>query len=86
MIIISVVLVSFWMFSSVIMNNIALAIDSTEVRHIMSLSSREKENDNEIIILFGATLIDGTGSPPKSDTVVIINGSKIGFCNVSVGS
>jgi imidazolonepropionase-like amidohydrolase len=64
--------------SSEIMSNITLmAIDLTEIHHNMSLSSLGTDNGSEVFVLHGATLIDGTGSPPKSDAVVIINGNKI---------
>ena len=53
------------------------AIDLTEIHHNMSLSSLSTDNGSEVFVLHGATLIDGTGSPPKSDAVVIINGNKI---------
>jgi len=54
-----------------------MAIDLTEIHHNMSLSSLSTDNGSEVFVLHGATLIDGTGSPPKSDAVVIINGNKI---------
>lgn len=77
--IVSVGLFSFLVFSSsVIMSDISLmAIDLTEIHHEMSLSSLGTDNGTEVYVLHGATLIDGTGSPPKSDTIVIINGNKI---------
>jgi imidazolonepropionase-like amidohydrolase len=34
-------------------------------------------NNNTISVLAGPTLIDGTGDPPKSNAVIIINGNKI---------
>ena len=76
---VSVGLLSLLMFSSSeIMSNITLmAIDLTENHHNMSLSSLGTDNGSEVFVLHGATLIDGTGSPPKSDAVVIINGNKI---------
>jgi imidazolonepropionase-like amidohydrolase len=77
--IIYVSLLSFLVFSpSEIMSNINLmAIDLTEIHHNMSLSSLGTDNGSEIFVLHGATLIDGTGSAPKSDSVIIINGNKI---------
>jgi imidazolonepropionase-like amidohydrolase len=76
---VSVGLLSLLVFSSSeIMSNITLmAIDLTEIHHNMSLSSLGTDNGSEVFVLHGATLIDGTGSPPKSDAVVIINGNKI---------
>jgi imidazolonepropionase-like amidohydrolase len=75
---VSVGLLSLLMFSSSeIMNNITLmAIDLTEIDHNMS-PLLGTDNGSEVFVLHGATLIDGTGSPPKSDAIVIINGNKI---------
>jgi imidazolonepropionase-like amidohydrolase len=77
--IVSVGLLLFLVFSSSeIMSGITLmAIELTEIHHNMSLSSLSTDNGSEVFVLHGATLIDGTGSPPKSDAVVIINGNKI---------
>lgn len=36
-----------------------------------------KINGKGIVILEGATLIDGTGTPPKPDSVIVINRNKI---------
>ena len=75
---VSVGLLSLLVFSSSeIMSNITLmAIDLTEIHHNMS-PLLGTDNGSEVFVLHGATLIDGTGSPPKSDAVVIINGNKI---------
>jgi imidazolonepropionase-like amidohydrolase len=75
---VSVGLLSLLMFSSSeIMSNITLmAIDLTEIDHNMS-PLLGTDNGSEVFVLHGATLIDGTGSPPKSDAIVIINGNKI---------
>jgi len=75
---VSVGLLSLLMFSSAeIMSNITLmAIDLTEIHHNMS-RLLDTDNGSEVLVLHGATLIDGTGSPPKSDAIVIINGNKI---------
>ena len=77
--IISVGLLSFLVFSSSeIMSDITLmAIDLTEIHHNVSLSSEGTDNGSEVFVLHGATLIDGTGSAPKSNAVVFINGNKI---------
>ncbi len=76
---VSVGLLSLLVFSSSeIMSDMTLmAIDLTEIHHNMSLSLLGTDNGSEVFVLHGATLIDGTGSPPKSDAVVIINGNKI---------
>jgi imidazolonepropionase-like amidohydrolase len=44
-----------------------------------SLSSPRSDNAAviEVLVLHGATLIDGTGSPPKAGTDIIISGNKI---------
>ena len=77
--IVSVGLLSFLVFSSSeIMSGITLmAIELTEIHHNMSLSSLSTDNGSEVFVLHGATLIDGTGSAPKNDAVVIVNGNKI---------
>jgi imidazolonepropionase-like amidohydrolase len=77
--IISVGLFLFSVFSSSeIMSDITFTgIDLTEIHHNISLSSLSTDNRSEVLVLHGATLIDGTGSPPRSDAVVIINGNKI---------
>ena len=77
--IVDVSFLSFLVFSSSeIMSDINhLAFGLTEIHHNMSLSSLGTDNGSEIFVLHGATLIDGTGSAPKSDSVVIINGNKI---------
>ena len=77
--IIYVSFLSFLVFSlSEIMSDInLLAIGLTETHHNMSLSSLGTDNGSEIFVLHGGTLIDGTGSAPKSDSGVIFNGNKI---------
>ena len=77
--IVSVGLLSFLVFSSSeIMSDITLmATDLTEIHHNVSLSSEGTDNGSEVFVLHGATLIDGTGSAPKSNAVVFINGNKI---------
>jgi hypothetical protein len=52
-----------------------MAIDLAEIHRNMSLSSFGTDNGREVFVLLGGTLIDGTGSPPKSDALVIINGN-----------
>ena len=42
-----------------------------------SLSLLNRHNGNETLVLQGATLIDGTGTPPKTDAVIIICNNKI---------
>ena len=34
------------------------------------------ENENEILVLNGATLVDGNGGPPRADSVIVIDGNK----------
>jgi imidazolonepropionase-like amidohydrolase len=77
--IISVGLLSFLVISStMMMSDITLmAIQLAEIHQNMSLSSLVTHTGSEVLVLYGATLIDGTGSPPKSDAFVIINGNKI---------
>lgn len=77
--IVSVGLLLFLVFSSSeIMSDINLmAIELIEIHHNKSLLSLGTDNGSEVFVLHGATLIDGTGSAPKSDAVVIVNGNKI---------
>ena len=42
-----------------------------------SLSLLNTDNENEILVLNGATLIDGTDGPQKNNSVIIINNNKI---------
>ena len=39
----------------------------------LSLLNIENGNKNEVLVLNGATLIDGNGGPPKSDSIIVIN-------------
>ena len=75
----SVGLIFFLVFlSSETLSDITLmAIDLAEIHRNMSLSSFGTDNGSEVFVLHGCRLIDGTGSPPKSDAVVIINGNNI---------
>lgn len=77
--IVDVSFLSFLVFSSSeIMSDInLLAFGLTETHDNRSLLSLGTDHGSEIFVLHGATLIDGTGSAPKSDSVVIINGNKI---------
>lgn len=77
--IVDVSFLSFLVFSSSeIMSDInLLAFGLTETHDNRSLLSLSTDHGSEIFVLHGATLIDGTGSAPKSDSVVIINGNKI---------
>ncbi|MDQ3848105.1 MAG: amidohydrolase family protein, partial [Thermoproteota archaeon] len=43
----------------------------------LSYLSLDTMNNDTISVLAGPTLIDGTGDPPKSNAVIIINGNKI---------
>src|ERR687892_1613535 len=52
------------------------ATDSTTVSNT-SLSLLNKQNGNETLVLQGATLIDGTGTSPKTNAVIIIYDNKI---------
>jgi hypothetical protein len=54
-----------------------MAIDLADIHRNMSLSSFGTDNGREVFVLHGRRLIDGTGSPLKSDSAVIINGNNI---------
>ncbi len=52
--------------------------DNTMISYNISSSlTLDISNNNTILVLVGPTLIDGTGNPPKSNAVIIINGNKI---------
>ena len=75
----SVGLLFFLVFSSseTLSDITLMAIDLAEIHRNMSLSSFGTDNGSEVFILHGGRLIDGTGSPLKSDAAVIINGNNI---------
>jgi imidazolonepropionase-like amidohydrolase len=73
-------LLSLFVFSLsyAITNSTLVAIDFTENHHNKPLSSLSVDNNrSETLVLQGATLIDGTGAPPRNDAVIVINGNKI---------
>jgi imidazolonepropionase-like amidohydrolase len=51
--------------------------------HASPLTTRsdqaQTQNDTGVIILEGATVIDGTGALPKPNTTIVINGSRIAY-------
>ena len=53
------------------------AVDFTAYENKSSLSLNSDNRINETLILYGATLIDGTSTKPKTDSVILINDSKI---------
>ena len=69
--IISVGLLLFLVFSSSETLSVItlMAIDLAEIHRNISLSSFGTDNGSEVFVLHGGTLIDGTGSPPKSDAL-----------------
>jgi len=76
------VLASFLFISSTLtltFASISETVYSTQPPSIGRINNQTliKNNDVGIIILKGATLIDGTGALPKSNTTIAINGSKI---------
>src|SRR6266516_1036784 len=76
------VLASFLFISSTLtlsFASISETVYSTQPPSIGRINNQTliKNNDGGIIILKGATLIDGTGALPKSSTTIAINGSKI---------
>lgn len=42
-----------------------------------SLLLLDEQNENETLVLWGGTLIDGTDATPETDSVILINSSKI---------
>ena len=65
-----------FLISDIINDNPLRATDFT-VPDNRSLSLLNTDNENEILVLNGATLIDGTDGPQKNNSVIIINNSKI---------
>ena len=76
--IVYVALLSLFIFliSDIINDNPLGATDFT-VPYNRSLSLLNTDNENEILVLNGATLIDGTDGPQKNNSVIIINNNKI---------
>ena len=50
---------------------------TTAVASEYNISMLSKHNNTGIIVLKGATVIDGTGDPPRPNTTIIIDGSRI---------
>jgi imidazolonepropionase-like amidohydrolase len=74
----SLLLLSIFLFP--IVNVIPIGgIDLSEFSHNNELpfSPRSDNATVEVLVLHGATIIDGTGSTPKADTDIIISGNKI---------
>jgi hypothetical protein len=44
------------------------------------------QNDAGVIILEGATIIDGTGALPKPNTTIVINGSRIAYLSSNIAN
>ena len=65
-----------FLISDIINDNPLRATDFT-VPDNRSLSLLNTDNENEILVLNGVTLIDGTDGPQKNNSVIIINNSKI---------
>ena len=76
--IVYVALLSLFIFliSDIINDNPLGATDFT-VPDNRSLSLLNTDNENEILVLNGGTLIDGTDGPQKNNSVIIINNNKI---------
>ena len=76
--IVYVALLSLFIFliSDIINDNPLGATDFT-VPDNRSLSLLNTDNENEILVLNGPTLIDGTDGPQKNNSVIIINNGKI---------
>ena len=53
-------------------------VASAYASQLTSMSNQTlAQNDDGVIILEGATVIDGTGDLPRPNTTIIINGSRI---------
>jgi imidazolonepropionase-like amidohydrolase len=58
-------------------NTTIIAPSISQNKSSLSSLSQDTMNNDTISVLVGATLIDGTGDPPKPNAVIIINGNKI---------
>lgn len=58
-------------------NTILISPSISQNNSSLSSLSLDTMNNDTISVLVGATLIDGTGDPPKPNAVIIINGNKI---------
>lgn len=57
---------------------VSLTVASAFASQLTAMSNQTlAQNDDGVIILEGATVIDGTGDLPKPNTTIIINGSRI---------
>ena len=73
---VALLLLFIFLISDIINDNPLGATDFT-VPDNRSLSLLNTDNENEILVLNGATLIDGTDGPQKNNSVIIINNNKI---------
>ena len=58
-------------------NTTIIAPSISQNKSSLSSLSLDTINNDTISVLVGATLIDGTGDPPKPNAIIIINGNKI---------
>ena len=58
-------------------NTTIIAPSISQNKSSLSSLPLDTMNNDTISVLVGATLIDGTGDPPKPNAVIIINGNKI---------
>jgi imidazolonepropionase-like amidohydrolase len=59
---------------------ISPAVTSAYAGPLTTMSDQaQAQNDTGVIILEGATVIDGTGALPKFNTAIVINGSRIAY-------
>jgi imidazolonepropionase-like amidohydrolase len=59
---------------------ISPAVTSAYAGPLTTMSDQaQAQNDTGVIILEGATVIDGTGALPKLNTAIVINGSRIAY-------
>ena len=73
---VALLLLFIFLISDIINDNPLGATDFT-VPDNRSLSLLNTDNENEILVLNGVTLIDGTDGPQKNNSVIIINNNKI---------
>ena len=70
-----IALLSLFIFS--LSDTMSLGATDSAGSNNTSLSLLNNQNGNETLVLHGATLIDGTGTPLKSDSVITIHNSRI---------
>jgi imidazolonepropionase-like amidohydrolase len=73
----SILILSFCILSLIVITGEAdIRVENLNGLNVKSLIFQNTDIGNEILVLDGATLIDGNGGPPKADSVIVIDGNK----------